>query len=318
MRILTILLGSMLIASSAGAESPTAADALRALEQMLLQDSRHLLIEHRLVSTGAFAADLSGMVELREGQWVEWTATGTFGEEELTIGVHSDGTHISGGKYPAVYRGDTPPELRASVVIGMTRMGLLHNAAVATQGAQPEHADGGVEQWIQTTDHAVVAMTAQEGVACTGIRFNIWVDSTPSGEATLWISDSTGLPVARDQIVEFPQGIMTVRETYEVVEVTRQPTCPPCRQKLTDYGYGISVSYGPERIYVCCAGCAGKVEADWDGYHEILTMLRQTPAAIDGSSDTPVVRNDQNIGVCDACLGGLCERPEYLPAQLHD
>jgi len=296
----------------AGEEDPAA--VFRALETRLLEDDRPLWIQHRLTSSGAFEADLEGVTELRAGQWVEWTSTGSFGGEEVQIGVHSDGTHMSGGKYPNVYQQETAPFLREAVVIGMTRMGLLHNAARATGGAPPDHMEGGVMEWVQTTDHEWVEPATQEGVACRGIRFNLWVSSTPSGSATLWLSQRTGLPVARDQVVEFPQGEMQVRETYTVIEVGGQSTCPPCRQPIADYGYGVAVSHGGESIHVCCAGCAEKVADDWDGYRGILVDLGEAPATVDADPEAPVVRNRDGVGVCPPCADGLAERPEHRPA----
>lgn len=292
-------------------EDPT--KVFRALEARLLEDDRSLWIQHRLTSKGAFAGDLRGVTELREGQWLEWNSTGSFGPEELQIGIHSDGRHLSGGRHPHVFHEEAPPFLREAIVVGMTRMGLLHNAARATGGAPPDHTTGNVAEWVQTTDHEWVEPATQEGVPCRGLRFNLWVDSTPSGTATLWLSERTGLPVARDQVVEFPQGEMVVRETYEVVEVGSQPTCPPCRQSITEYGYSTSVTRAGERIHVCCAGCADKVETDWDGYRKILVDLGEHPAAVDADPDSPTVRNLEDVGVCPPCQGGLCQRPEHLP-----
>tara|TARA_R110002073_G_C9008430_1_gene539605 strand:- start:182 stop:454 length:273 start_codon:yes stop_codon:yes gene_type:complete len=83
-------------------------------------------------------------------------------------------------------------------------MGILHNIANLTADAQPDHADGGVADWV------VVHNVEKNEQSFT---FDIIVSGTPSGSATLALGGS-GDPESRQQTVTFPGGEMKVVETY--------------------------------------------------------------------------------------------------------
>ena len=51
------------------------------------------------------------------------------------------------------------------------------------------------------------------------ITFGLVVSGQPAGEATLWFDESTGLPVQREQTVDFETGMMTVTEVYEFEDI---------------------------------------------------------------------------------------------------
>ena len=43
-----------------------------------------------------------------------------------------------------------------------------------------------------------------------------------------------------------------------------QRLCPPCRQSMEDYDNSLYVEHEDKRVYVCCTGCAAKMEQYWD------------------------------------------------------
>ena len=97
-----------------------------------------------------------------------------------------------------------------------------------------------------------------------------------------------------------------------------QQTCPPCRQNLAEFGKTLHVTHHGQRVYVCCAGCAAKMRADWDGYLGVMAALSERPETVaadksDEGSDKPVIFNPEGRGVCEACMGGACELPEHKP-----
>ena len=53
-----------------------------------------------------------------------------------------------------VVTGATPPALNEAIVIGLTRMGHLHNIAVLTGGLPPDHSDGGAADWVRVANFA--------------------------------------------------------------------------------------------------------------------------------------------------------------------
>lgn len=112
-----------------------------------------------------------------------------------------------------------PAELTQSLLLGLTRMGILHNLATLTTPGMPDHSEGGVAEWVQTFDHHWV-LTADTGNNNSAIGFAITVDGTESATATLEIN-AAGLPLRRRQVVNF-QGIeepMYVVEEYTFVSV---------------------------------------------------------------------------------------------------
>ena len=105
-----------------------------------------------------------------------------------------------------------PSGLSRALLIGFTRMGILHNLALLTEEAPPDHADGGVAEWV-TVDEFEAVRLPQPGIA-----FAISVAGEPAGTASLDL-DADGLPLARRQTVQFPTGEMHVTETYSSVSI---------------------------------------------------------------------------------------------------
>ena len=105
------------------------------------------------------------------------------------------------------------------LLVGFTRMGILHNVAVLTRGAGPDHADGSADDWVRVENFRDAGEREVEGAAVSGVTFDLMVDGEPSGTGTLWLAVSDGLPVRRDQVVLFPEGEMRVVETYSEIRV---------------------------------------------------------------------------------------------------
>jgi hypothetical protein len=110
---------------------------------------------------------------------------------------------------------ETPRSLNQAIIVGFTRMGMLHNLVMILGGEPPDHADGAVENWIQVSDLMFTAPDPASKVRGRSIRFQIEVGGTGVGDANYWISPLTRLPVERRQTVHFKTGDMKVVETYE-------------------------------------------------------------------------------------------------------
>jgi hypothetical protein len=104
-----------------------------------------------------------------------------------------------------------PAHVREAMLIGMARMGLLHNLARLVAAMPPDRAAGGVTDWVRAEDIGWVSPV--ERSAGPGFRFRILVAGQDAGDAELWL-DEAGLPLRRDQTVRFPQGDMRVREDF--------------------------------------------------------------------------------------------------------
>jgi hypothetical protein len=112
--------------------------------------------------------------------------------------------------------------LKEALLLGLTRMGLLHNLARLTANAPPDHADVGVREWVtlssfasDRTDpvNAPIPETFRHGIS-----FELTVAEQRAGSAVLEI-DAHGRPVIRRQTVEFPAGRMRVVERYSSVTI---------------------------------------------------------------------------------------------------
>lgn len=97
--------------------------------------------------------------------------------------------------------------------------------------------------------------------------------------------------------------------------IAEQKICPVSGQPLGSMGGAIPVSVGDDTIYVCCAGCVGKVKADFPKY---LAMLSGSTGAVPPGSeevrpgvfktvaaDQPFIKAQQKCPVMDEPLGGM-------------
>lgn len=184
------------------------------LEQRLLA-ARRVVIEATIESTGVIPATLRGRSEVLERNRARAAYAGSFAGRVADLALHADGiqAHLKSGA-----QGRTEPvgrDANRALLLGLTRMGLLHNIARLTSLSGADHAHGGLEQWVWLDSFRPVTFAQGgelEGMMSFG--FDVLVAGTPSASARLWIDPATGLPRRRQQVVRFPQGELTVVETY--------------------------------------------------------------------------------------------------------
>ena len=174
---------------------PSLADELAAFERALLEAESSTL-PFEVTAEGALEVALEGELRI-EGVMVRLTATGTFGGETVDLQLHADESFLFIGESER----PRPPHLKEALVLGLTRMGILHNLARLTNGQPPDHSDVGVEPWLRVRVEDAPAYS-----------FTILVDGERVAEARLTVTG--GRPVSRQQTVAFPEGEMRVRETY--------------------------------------------------------------------------------------------------------
>lgn len=191
-----------------------AAGVLADLEQRLL-DASAVRFEGRIESTGLFKSRLAGDLVLAEGNHAAIAFDGHFAGRRVRLRAVSDGEWLAGGSGDEFFDQRTPPDLNRAVLVGFTRMGLLHNLARLTGATQPDHAGGGVTDWVRAEDAEWVKSDRPE----PAMAFDIHVDGREAGRATLWLDPDTSLPVRREQTVEFSGGTMQVLEVYSSFEL---------------------------------------------------------------------------------------------------
>ncbi|HEX9794889.1 MAG TPA: hypothetical protein VGC54_12985 [Planctomycetota bacterium] len=182
-------------------------ESFEAFEAMLL-DAQTLQLNFEIRSDEAVQAAFRGTLALAAGNYLRLDAAGSFEGAPMQLGLVSDGTMLrirANGRTTDV---PVPPELNKAVVLGLTRMGLLHNLAVLAGGAPPDHAAGGVGDWVRIEEGGVERRDASATFA-----LRIFVAGEDVAAASLTLGDF-GLPVHREQTVTFPGGQMQAREDY--------------------------------------------------------------------------------------------------------
>ena len=211
-RVLRSALAVLLFAVPAGAQDATT--LFRDAEERLVTADR-VEIRSRITSSGAIAAELSGSLVLEAGNKATLRYTGTFAGERVDLHLVSDGLRMRGGNGVQRFDEPTPHALNEALVIGLMRMGTLHNLAMLTGGAPPDRASGGVTDWVQAVDAEFVV---DEHVGTRAVDFRIVVAGEPAGEVTMDFDAAGRVPTRRRQTGQFPEGPMHVTESYKVVD----------------------------------------------------------------------------------------------------
>jgi hypothetical protein len=192
-------------------EAPEA--AFKALEERLL-NAREVKLGFHVTAVGAVSADIHGTLEMETGAGIMLQGRGTFAGDGVDLELRADNYQVEFGNRSDRIVTDTPRKLHEAMLIGLTRMGILHNLARLAGNTLPDHAEGGVRDWVLVDSFTV-------NLQCdAAISFAIIVAGEPSGSAILEIAPA-GQPVERHQTVHFPNGEMRVVERYSDVMVAQ-------------------------------------------------------------------------------------------------
>ena len=203
--------------------------AFQAIEGRLLSASV-LRVDYEVEARGAVAANITGDLVMQKPMLAAVNASGDFAGADVAPMLVSDGERMRGGVAPDYFEQEQPPDLRDGMLIGLLRMGILHNLATLTQGSPPEGTDGRVRKWVKAKGFGWRPETrSSQGSQLRGISFMLEVGGEPAGDVVLWYDEVSGLPVEREQVVHFDNGDMHVSERY-AVEIDR--VVGPCRFDL--------------------------------------------------------------------------------------
>lgn len=210
------LMGMLLLAGCAGTpegeEMPLDAEVAFVEMEDVLLDEDAVFMACSISSEGAVACALEGRAYMDEDNQVRMKYEGTFAGKPAKIELLSDGDMMQGMfNGETVFEQETPSELTEGILIGFTRMGLLHNLAKIAGGAPPDGTDGMVREWVQVSNF--------QGTAAEAVTFDIAVDGMHSAEGKLMFGADSVLPLERHQTVHFDGGDMTVKELYTVIKL---------------------------------------------------------------------------------------------------
>jgi hypothetical protein len=209
-----VLGGLVFVGCGGEAAPPPVEPSLEEVEALLAAPSSSVHVPFEVEATGAMEAELTGDLFLGPEGAARLEARGSFAGREVDVRAVSDGERLiwSGAPGPV----PTPEGLRDALVVGLTRMGILHNVARLTAGAPPDHMEGGVREWVVVSPDTAGAAPAP-GLMGEGLARAIIVDGVPSGAFRLSFDETGRLPRIRRQGVDFPEGRMEVTERYPTV-----------------------------------------------------------------------------------------------------
>ena len=198
------LLLQLIMATTASAQIP---DSIAELENRLL-GSQIFSLDFQVSTSGAVGVNIEGSLKKDAAGDISLHAVGEFAGQEVDLFANKAAQSFEFGSRAAPQNATPPPALWEALLIGFTRMGILHNIANLSANMAPDHADGGVAEWVVVQNEVKTA---------NQLTFDILVSNTPSGSAILFLNED-GLPERRQQTVAFPGGEMRVVETYSNVE----------------------------------------------------------------------------------------------------
>jgi hypothetical protein len=196
---------------------PAGVNRMIVLEEQLMSADAIRIVFH-VTAEGIIQADLRGELLLAvnpggaTGTEIHLGGSGLLGGQAVDFLAQTEEGLLHFGPATQQLSMREPSALKAALLIGFTRMGILHNVARLVGGAPPDQAEGGVGEWV------TLSSLLQDEQAST-LMFDITVAGEPAGSATLTL-DAEGKPQTRRQIVHFPGGEMRVTERYTEVQIT--------------------------------------------------------------------------------------------------
>ena len=214
LRAFVIAALSWLQVSPLPASDARAEEMFRGLEKDLL-GAKSLHLKFKISSEGPVTASLQGQLRLKSGNRAEIDVTGTYQSNPVKTRFESDGKKMRWSAAGTQHELETPSALNEALIVGFTRMGLLHNLSALLEGEPPDHCEGGVVDWVQVSDFMFAAPDPSTKLRGRSIRFEIAVNGDNAGSANFWISPLTRVPVERRQTVHLRTGDLKVVELYE-------------------------------------------------------------------------------------------------------
>ena len=188
---------------------------LMAQLQARLLNAKRVVIESEVQSRGAVFSQLKGSAQIDERNRTRLNYSGQFGSKPAALALTADGRSQELRNGPDYRREPVQDETNRALLIGLLRMGQLHNLARLSGLQAPDHGDGLVERWV-TLDNfrptTYILGGELEGTLSFG--FDVLVNGALAASARLWLDHVSGLPRRREQTVRFASGEIVVTENY--------------------------------------------------------------------------------------------------------
>lgn len=175
------------------------------LEEVLLA-ADEVAIDFHIESTGLLVVALDGSLAIDPRSGTRFVASGSFGGQPVELAVAStrDGGAVVTANGTSRQFPDMP-RLNEAILIGLTRMGFLHNIARMTGLVPPDGARGGFA--------ARSSALCFESVDDDTFAFKLFSEGRYAADVIIDLGRD-GRPIRRQQTVHFEAGDMGVVEIY--------------------------------------------------------------------------------------------------------
>ena len=199
------------------------ANARRILEQVekRLLDAKSIEIYAYVDTKEPYPRSMAGTLKLSNDGKLHGDFQGTIGPDKAKLLVDADGQALTISLNEDQRSGVQPKALREALLVSLMRIGFSNTLIAFSQLKPPEHAEGGVEDWIKIENvqlrEAAVAQGYHNGEIA--LQFGFRVNGKPGGYTRLWISTQSGLPLRREQFFTYQtadgkEAVMRTDERY--------------------------------------------------------------------------------------------------------
>lgn len=181
---------------------------------------------------------------------------------------------------------------------------------------------GGLQVYLYAADGQPIAVTSARGSASVAVPGNAKryrYDLFPSEENALAVavdlSPLAGRQIAVDyQLVGIPgaaqspvryRDVTTIpadQAQADAIAIARQKVCPVSGKPLGSMGRPVAIDANGQRLFVCCAGCVGTVQADPAKY---ASGRPDVVIAAATDADAPLIARQKICPVMDEPLGSM-------------
>jgi hypothetical protein len=135
-------------------------------------------------------------------------------EATLTIGPDTSIAYkgnVMGQDVDKTWEHPTTPDLRDAILLGITRMGILHNLVLFTRDRPPANVEGHIRDALIPHDFA----KAPGG----GVSYKLRAGNREMGEGVIKINSKSHYPMSRKFTAHLDKGDMRVSEVYQLTKL---------------------------------------------------------------------------------------------------
>lgn len=200
------------VGTAATAQVQDPAVIMEQLEARVLA-ARRVLVDADIEASGAVTARLTGHGELLDRNRAALAYAGSFGGNPVELGLSTDGRILQWRRGGDTREEAVARESNRALLLGLTRMGLLHNLSRGLPGLDAVRAGEAPDIALDSFRPTTFVLGGElEGSMSFG--FDVMAGADVAGAVRLWLHPVSGLPRRRQLTVRLARGDLTVIEDY--------------------------------------------------------------------------------------------------------